>query len=97
MDNVKERKQYCRYCVYLMVNNFPYCQIKEKQISESTAKSVNHCDKFLFADVEDEHQDAFGEANGYHPRRSSKHHKKMPDGQMSITDWLSEIEEKQNG
>lgn len=66
-------KQYCRYCVYLCVNNVPYCDVKNKVLSESACKRPNNCKDFVFADVEDEYQDAFGETMGYHPRiRSPK-------------------------
>ena len=65
-------KQYCRYCVNLCVNNFPYCSVKEKGLSESYCKRTNTCKDFVFADVEPEYQDAFGETNGYHPRRPKK-------------------------
>ena len=65
-------KQYCRYCVYLCVNNFPYCDKKEKAIKESVCKRPNQCPDFEFADCEDEYQDAFGETKGYHPRKEKK-------------------------
>ena len=58
-------KQYCRYCVNLCVNNVPYCDAKNKVRSESACKRPNNCKDFVFADVEDEYQDAFGETNGY--------------------------------
>ena len=48
-------KQYCRYCAYLHVNNFPYCDVKEKELSENYTKSVNHCEEFQFNEV-----DAYG-------------------------------------
>ena len=65
-------KQYCRYCVNLCVNNFPYCSVKEKGLSESYCKRTNNCKDFVFADVEPEYQDAFFETNGYHPRQPKK-------------------------
>ena len=61
-------KQYCRYCVYLCVNDQPFCSLKNKFVGEKTAKSVNHCKDFVFADVEPEMQDAFFETKGYCPR-----------------------------
>lgn len=74
-------KQYCRYCVELCVNNVPYCQ-KRKQIrSESSCKRPNNCKYFVFADVEPEYQDAFGETNGYKPRQPKQYE---CDGQMSL-------------
>lgn len=61
-------KQYCRYCVNLCVNNVPYCSEKKEFKSESSCKRQNQCKDFIFADVEPEYQDAFGETAGYKPR-----------------------------
>ena len=62
-------KQYCRYCVNLCVNNFPYCKIKEKALSKAYCKRTNNCKEYQFADCEEEYQDAFGEnVKGYKPR-----------------------------
>ena len=74
-------KQYCRYCVYLCVNNAPYCEQYKSFRSESSCKRVNHCPDFIFADVDGEYQDAFGETNGYRPRNQRK---EQIDGQMSL-------------
>lgn len=38
----------------------------------------------MFADVEPEFQDAFGETNGYHPRKPRELKKKQCDGQISL-------------
>lgn len=62
-------KQYCRYCVNLCVNNVPYCMERKQCLSESYCKRPNNCKDFIFADVAPEYQDAFGETNGYHPRK----------------------------
>ena len=62
-------KQYCRYCVNLCVNNVPYCMERKECLSESYCKHTNNCKHFVFADVEEEYQDAFGETNGYKPRK----------------------------
>lgn len=35
-------RQYCRYCNNLVTGNGIYCCAKNKNIAESTAKSVNH-------------------------------------------------------
>lgn len=75
-------KQYCRYCVSLCVNNAPYCMTKEMFLTESYCKHANNCKDFIFADVEPEYQDAFGETNGYHPRQKRKPKPKQYDGQM---------------
>ena len=38
-------------------------------LSKSYCKRANNCKAFEFADVEPEYQDAFGETNGYKPRK----------------------------
>lgn len=76
-------KQYCRYCVNLCVNNVPYCTAKKKIRSESSCKRPNKCKDFIFADVEPEYQDAFGETNGYKPRYTRYRCKSM-EGQLSF-------------
>lgn len=58
-------KQYCRYCNNLVTGNGTYCYAKEKEIADSTAKSVNHCKDFVFNEI-----DAFFETDGYKPRNS---------------------------
>ena len=75
-------KQYCRYCIYLCVNNVPYCTKHEECLSRSYCKHTNNCKDFEFADVEPELQDAFGETSGYRPRAPRK--KQQCDGQMSF-------------
>ena len=75
-------KQYCRYCVYLCVNNVPYCMEHKECLSESYCKHQNTCKDFVFADVEPEYQDAFGETNGYKPR--AKHTSETDCQQMSF-------------
>lgn len=74
-------KQYCRYCVYLCVNNVPYCDAHKEFRSKSSCIHTNKCKDFIFANVEPEYQDAFGETNGYHPRSPRK---TQYDGQMSF-------------
>lgn len=74
-------KQYCRYCVWLCVNNVPYCMAHEECMSRSSCKRPNNCKDFEFADVDPELQDAFGETNGYKPREPKK---KQCDGQIRI-------------
>ena len=70
-------KQYCRYCGYLTVNNFPWCGKREEAISVETAKSPNRCHDFAYNPM-----DAFGEnEKGYIPR---KHRKKQCEGQMQL-------------
>ena len=77
-------KQYYRYCVYLCVNNVPYCVKKEEIRSKDSCKRTNNCKDFRFADVEPEYQDAFGETNGYKPRGPKKHINDQIDGQISF-------------
>jgi hypothetical protein len=55
---------------------------KEICLSRSYCKHTNTCKEFRFADVEPEYQDAFGETNGYHPRKPKK--KQQCDGQMKL-------------
>ena len=75
-------KQYCRYCIHLHVNNFPYCDVKEKPLSVSTCKTPNKCKDYCFADCEEEYQDAFMENDkGYKPREPRK---KQCDGQIKM-------------
>ena len=76
-------KQYCRYCIYLNVNNFPYCSVKEKELAESSCKRPNNCKDFELACCESEYQDAFGEnAKGYKPREKKEPVMKQCDGQI---------------
>lgn len=81
-------RQYCRYCVYLCVNNVPYCDIRKEVKSISSCKYPNQCKDFLFANVEPEYQDAFGERNGYKPRERKQ---KQYDGQMNLFEESEEV------
>ena len=84
-------KQYCRYCIYLCTGNGAnWCGAHEECRSESSCKRVNNCKDFIFADVEPEYQDAFGETNGYHPRSERK--MKQCEGQLSLS--LADVETK---
>ena len=49
-------KQYCRYCINLAAGNGTWCEKRQKEMSDSTAKRVNHCKDFDFCEI-----DAFGE------------------------------------
>lgn len=61
-------KQYCRYCIHLHTGNGIWCDEKEKELSERTAKTVNHCKQFDFCGM-----DAFMEnTEGYKPRQPYK-------------------------
>ena len=57
-------KQYCRYCAHLAYGNGTWCEKRQKEMSDSAAKRVNHCKDFAFCEI-----DAFCEnLAGYHPR-----------------------------
>lgn len=45
-------KQYCRYCSYLCTGNGTWCEKKQKEIADSTAKTENHCKQFLFCELD---------------------------------------------
>ena len=83
-------KQYCRYCIYLCVNNVPYCNAHEECVSKSSCKRPNKCKDFIFADVAPEFQDAFGETNGYVPHKPRQ---KTCDGQMSLDEFTFRCEQ----
>ena len=74
-------KQYCRYCINLVVGDVAYCEVKKKVLSRDSCKRPNECKDFEFANVDPELQDAFGETNGYKPREPKK---KQCDGQIRI-------------
>lgn len=75
-------KQYCRYCAHLTVNNFPYCEVKKTERSESSCKRPNRCKDFDFANCPPEFQDAFGETKGYKPRKTKN--KEQAEEQMEL-------------
>lgn len=79
-------KQYCRYCIHLCVNNVPYCDKYSETKSRSSCTHPNNCKDFEFADCEPEFQDAFGETNGYKPRRPRK--SQQIEGQISMAEYI---------
>ena len=80
-----EAKQYCRYCIHLHVNNYPYCDIKEDVLAVSSCKKPNKCKDYAFADCDPEYQDAFMEnVKGYKPREPRKPRKEQCDGQIRL-------------
>lgn len=81
-------KKYCRYCIHLCVNNIPFCAAKQETRSVSSCKRANNCKEFIFAEVEPEYQDAFGETKGYKERIYNGRHKNC-EGQLSF-DLLEE-------
>lgn len=82
-------KQYCRYCINLVVNNVPYCSEKKKVKGVDSCKRPNKCKDFIFANVEPEYQDAFGETNGYKARKTKE---VVFDGQMTFTNLMGGTE-----
>lgn len=82
-------KQYCRYCINLVVNNVPYCSEKKKVKGADSCKRPNKCKNFVFANVEPKYQDAFGETKGYKERKPKE---VVDDGQMIFTDLMGGTE-----
>ena len=72
-------KQYCRYCCYLIVGDANYCSMRDKTISEATAKSTNRCHDFALNPI-----DAFGENNKGYMTQKKGEKKTQCDGQMKI-------------
>lgn len=60
-------KQYCRYCAYLCTGNGTWCERKQKEISDNSAKTVNHCEQFLFCEL-----DAYDITKKYKEREKRK-------------------------
>ena len=62
-------KQYCRYCAYCIVQleGFAWCEELSKEMSETTAKSVNTCKRFEFNEI-----DAFDLDKKYKPREKKE-------------------------
>lgn len=60
-----ERKQYCRYCSYCVVqlDDWAWCDKRKKEMSENTAKKMNNCKDFAFNEM-----DAFNPETKYKPR-----------------------------
>ena len=73
-------KQYCRYCAHLAYGNGTWCSKHKKEMSDNTAKRVNHCKDFDFCEI-----DAFCEnLAGYHPRESySARNNAEPQGEQT--------------
>lgn len=45
-------KKYCRYCSHCHYSDGCYCEVKNKFVSESTAKTVNTCKDFEFCELD---------------------------------------------
>ena len=77
-------KQYCRYCVNLVAGNGTWCEKRQKEMSDSAAKRVNHCKDFAFCEI-----DAFCEnLAGYHPREPYRKHQTQ-EARAGL-DWLGD-------
>lgn len=61
-------KQYCRYCSHCHYGDVAYCDVKQKTMSESSAKAMNNCKDFELNPI-----DVFMEnEKGYRPREPKK-------------------------
>lgn len=69
-------RQYCRYCAHCVatLDGFAWCEKKQKEMSESSAKRTNSCKDFLFNEM-----DAFNLEAKYKPRA-----KKVVDDSPSL-------------
>ena len=45
-------KQYCRYCANCVYGDVVWCDELNKIMSESSAKTVNHCKHFVFNEID---------------------------------------------
>ena len=73
-------KQYCRYCVHLTTGNGIWCGKRQREYSESYAKSTNNCGDFELNVI-----DAFFEnLRGYQPRAE------VDDRQITLSEVLDE-------
>ena len=69
-------KQYCRYCAYCVYGDVVWCDELDKEMSEATAKAINHCKHFVFCEM-----DVFNPESGkYKPRKP----KVIDDNQPSL-------------
>lgn len=69
-------KQYCRYCANCVYGDVVWCDELDKEMSESTAKTINHCKHFVFCEM-----DVFNpELGKYKPREK----KVIYDNQPSL-------------
>ncbi len=46
-------KQYCRYCAYLATGGRLFCEIKERDRTESQIKRANRCPHYLYCGVDE--------------------------------------------
>lgn len=45
-------KQYCRYCANCVYGDCVYCCEHKKEMSEASAKRINHCKDFIFNEID---------------------------------------------
>ncbi len=51
MNNQSSIKQYCKYCAYMCVGDFNYCEKHNKSYSDSSIKTTNKCKDFVFNEI----------------------------------------------
>lgn len=66
-------KQYCRYCANFVTGNGSWCEAKQKNISDSSAKTINKCKSFVFCEI-----DAFNYTRKYKERKTKDVDKNQP-------------------
>ena len=69
-------KQYCRYCANCCYGDVVWCDELKKIISETAAKTVNHCKHFIFCEV-----DVFNPLHKYKPIQKRE---KVDNGQLEL-------------
>lgn len=60
-------KHKCRYCTNCIVGDVAYCELKDKTMSDASAKRINKCAGFEFNPM-----DAFGEKDYTEPKPKQK-------------------------
>ena len=73
-------RQYCEYCAFLFAGNGIYCDMHNKEMKESTAKTVNNCKDFCYVPTS-----AFDLDKTYKPRGA---YKRSEYKQMTINELM---------
>ena len=82
-------KQYCRYCIHCHVGNGNWCDVREKEYSDSYFCSVNKCKDFEFCSM-----DAYNFEHEYRPIKGRVKRKKgMKVEKLSIFSQEEEVDE----
>lgn len=82
-------KQYCRYCIHCCVGNGNWCDVREKEYSDSYFCRVNNCKDFEFCSV-----DVYDAEHEYKPRDARVKKKKgMKVEKVSIFSQEKEVHE----